>query len=505
MHPALTTLDIICTISSHTEHGSLPALASTCRAFEHPALNVLWRDLQSVGPLVRCLPSNLFGIDEGCVVLQNPIDGKMWDTVFKYASRVHTITVTQSDCLKFLEPLSVLMLSCPLTPASLFPNLRKLTWRPGGTHIFAEILRTILVPSMSVLDVQICSASAALLSVLSSIGTLCPRLQNMTVTVRNATNDSLRKISPFITQPISQLHHLHTLSVWDLGTQGMEHVMQLRALQSLSLDLKISSAWHAKSPLQFPGFHDLESLALSTSTLQHASNFLSSLQVIRSKEIQIVFSEVARSSTSGSTALSHFFTVLERCDYDKLESLSLHGTLGPEYTLPGVFTSLHACRHLTQLVIERVCYISMSDEELCQLVSAWPKLKVLRIICYVTTNKTTVPTFHGLIGLLRLCPALNSLALVIDTTTKLSGIDLQCPGGGSRNKHIKSLDLGNSPINSPLNVALILSGLFPCLKQVNHAYGQYSMPQRKLVKEQWDLVNSILGGFRIVRRRGIKA
>ncbi|KAG1816156.1 uncharacterized protein BJ212DRAFT_1272018 [Suillus subaureus] len=68
MHPALQILEVIDIISSHTEHRSLPALASTCRAFESPALNVLWRDLQSVEPLVKCLPSDLFGIDRECLV-----------------------------------------------------------------------------------------------------------------------------------------------------------------------------------------------------------------------------------------------------------------------------------------------------------------------------------------------------------------------------------------------------------------------------------------------------
>lgn len=55
-------------ISSYVKCSSLPSFASTCRAFEHPALNALWRDLQSVKPLVKCLPDDLFGFDKGGVV-----------------------------------------------------------------------------------------------------------------------------------------------------------------------------------------------------------------------------------------------------------------------------------------------------------------------------------------------------------------------------------------------------------------------------------------------------
>jgi hypothetical protein len=64
----------------------------------------------------------------------------------------------------------------------------------------------------------------------------------------------------------------------------------------------------------------------------------------------------------------------------------------------------------------------MADEELCQLVRGWPKLQVLSISRFVAVNETTIPTFHGLISLLQLCPALTSLTLVIDTTDGNAGI-----------------------------------------------------------------------------------
>lgn len=60
MHPALQISEIIYTISLCAHQRSLPGLASTCRAFEGPALDALWRDLQSVWPLVSCLPKDLF-------------------------------------------------------------------------------------------------------------------------------------------------------------------------------------------------------------------------------------------------------------------------------------------------------------------------------------------------------------------------------------------------------------------------------------------------------------
>jgi hypothetical protein len=321
----------------------------------------------------------------------------------------------------------------------------------------------------------------------------------------SATNDLLRKTSPFVAQSISQLHRLQGLFVWDLGDQGNEHIMQLQALRTLWLDLKTSSAWERQSLLQFPGFHNLDTLLLFIDNLEHASNFLHSLQVIDSKDIEIHFT-AAHTSTSSSTTLSQFFATLgETCDHNNLISFTLRDSAKVS-TNPDIFKPLYTCHNLTQLLVGHSWDISMADEELCQLVRGWPNLQVLKFSRFVATNETTVPTFHGLIGLLRLCPALTTLTLVIDTT-KLDGIDLKNPGGGISNDHLENLVLTNSPMTSPLKVALILSGLFPKLLEVDLDCWDLApknfLPQKQsaMQLEQWEAVNLFLLGFGVVRER----
>ncbi|KAG2358713.1 hypothetical protein BDR07DRAFT_1416791 [Suillus spraguei] len=490
MHLALQNFDIICTICLYVHHKSLPALASTCRIFERPALDVLWRNLQSVEPLVKCLPSDLFGNEQGRIFC-------------KYTSRVHSIT--QSDRSAVIEPLGSLMLSFSSAPASLFPNLRRLKWHTDGTHCAAEFLRMAFVPTLLSLDMQFSSASSKFLSVLSSLGALCPQLQILNMRFPSATHDLLRKTSPFVAQSISQLHRLEGLFVWDLGDQGNKHLMQLQTLQTLWLDLKTSSAWERQSLLaRFPGFHGLDSLVLFIDNLEHASNFLSSLQVIDSENIGIRLT--GGPSASSSTTLSQFFTILgETCDHDNLISFSLLQSTKVS-TNPDIFKPLYACHNLTRLLVEHSWNISMADEDLCQLVRGWPKLQVLNISRFLAIDETTIPTFHGLISLLRLCPALTSLTLVINTT-ELDGIDLKTPGGGIFNDHLEKLALTNSPMTSPLNVALILSGLFPNLLKVDLDCWDLApknlLPQKQLAVqlEQWEAVNLFLLGFGVVRKR----
>ncbi|KAG2740912.1 hypothetical protein P692DRAFT_20880501 [Suillus brevipes Sb2] len=511
MHAALRNLEVIHVVSSHTEHGTLPALASACRAFQSPALNVLWRDLHSVEPLLRCLPADLFGFDRGCTVLQKPLDNTMWDTLFKYTLRVRSITVKRtSHPSAIIGSLSVIMLSYPSASAPLFPNLRELTWYAGGYHFTAEFLRMTLVPSLRVLTLRFTSASSSFLSLLSSLGTLCPHLQNMTLKYYPAMEDLSNKLSPFIAQSISQLRNLHTLMLWDLANPGMDHIMQLQALRTLDLDLRTSSVGERQSLLPFPGFHHLNYLCLRFNAFGRATELLSSLEVIRSKKIKISFTPgKAESSESLSASLSQFLAILlEICDNKELQRFSLMGSrVIIIHTEFAVFAPLRAFRNLIVLQIERGYSTSISDGELCQMVAAWPMLQVLKISCYIAIDTTAVPTFCGLLGVLRLCPFLTSLALAIDTTS-LEGINLRNPGGENLNTRLNDLTLGNSLIASPLNVALILSGIFPCLEQVDLDCWNtapmdllLSAHDKNLAMEKWASVNSLLDGFNLVRER----
>ncbi|KAG2074688.1 hypothetical protein BDR04DRAFT_1229261 [Suillus decipiens] len=197
-----------------------------------------------------------------------------------------------------------------------------------------------------------------------------------------------------------------------------------------------------------------------------------------------------------------FATLQERCDNNKFECFCLSATFEKPPVGSRVFESLRAFRNLTFLDIEAGCDISISDEELCYLTEVWPNLQLLRMSCCaaVDSDTTAVPTLRGLINLIRLCPVLFSLALVINTT-KLYGIDLRSPSGEIFSEHLTDLTLGNSVISSPPNAALMLNSLYPHLRRVNlecwDKSPMESLPQKKLAMEQWELVNSFLHGFRL--------
>ena len=71
MHYALEIQEILSNIFDHCRSpyrritADLLALARTCRAFKEPALDVLWREIDDLSPLVRCLPEASHEIQRG--------------------------------------------------------------------------------------------------------------------------------------------------------------------------------------------------------------------------------------------------------------------------------------------------------------------------------------------------------------------------------------------------------------------------------------------------------
>ncbi|KAG2120386.1 hypothetical protein DEU56DRAFT_928412 [Suillus clintonianus] len=473
-----------------------------CRAFKGPALDVLWRNLPSIEPFVSCLPTHIWGFSlRGELILLKPIDTKAWATFDKYASRVRSITQTR-DPTPIIEHLRILMLSYPDPASTMFSNLRSLTWNDNQSHLAIEFLRVACVPSLIPLDLRITSFSPALISILSTIGTTCPNLTSFRPQIDFPTLNSC--YVPSLTQAICQLHNLSTLAVCELDDPGMEYVTQLKSLKTLWLH--IAPRRKGSSP-QSLGLEHLDCLVLQGLRLNHITDFLCYLRTVQTKHFTTVFSGNAFGQQPDSM-FEFCGMLLERCDNDTLETITLceqfHNAFHSVSAQPSDFSPLRLFHNLTHVNVKAACIISISDDELSELVEPWPKLKTFRLSYYHNPNSTLLPTFHGLINVLRRCPELVSLYLVVDTT-QLDGIDVKSPGNGIRNDGLQELVLGNSPISSPLYVALVLSSLFPNLAEVNLAPWLSGLlrkfSSKVQVMEQWKSVNRLLGGFRTVRTR----
>ncbi|KAG2135514.1 hypothetical protein DEU56DRAFT_807389 [Suillus clintonianus] len=453
MHRALRIPEIMQEISWHTDRSSLPGLALTCRTFKGPALDALWRNFPFLEPFVSCLPTHIWGFK-----LVKPIDTIAWDTFRKYASRVRSITQSKDPSF-ILEHLRMLMLAYPYPPSTMFLNLRSLTWNANQIHLAIEFLRMALVPSLVSLDLRITSISPVLKSILSNIGTTCPNLTYFYFRPQMDDPKLNRDFAPVLTHVICQLKKLSALTICHLEDPGMKHVTQLKSLKTFWLYVAPTFLRRTGLSPQSLGFEHLDYLSLRAPRLHHITDFLCYLRTVQTKHFTAALSTVFGQQSDSMSGFCGM--LLERCDKDALETIKLceqlYNTFDIIFAQPSDFSPLRLFHNLTHFDIETACTLSISDDELSELVNPRPKLKIFRLSCYHHPESTALPTFHGLINVLRLCPELPD------------GIDVASPGNGIRNDGLQELVLGNSLISSPLVVALVLSDLFPNLAEVNLA------------------------------------
>lgn len=91
MHRCLRIPEIRTEIFGLLRKGDCAALARTCKLFYNEAMDVLWADLQSLLPLVRCMPPDL--VDDRIEVQgRNPMS-RAWE---------YRVDVVSTFCIGFI-------------------------------------------------------------------------------------------------------------------------------------------------------------------------------------------------------------------------------------------------------------------------------------------------------------------------------------------------------------------------------------------------------------------
>ncbi|KAI0706151.1 hypothetical protein BC835DRAFT_9218 [Cytidiella melzeri] len=136
-----TTRLLECILESQGGKRALARLARTCKALKEPALDKLWKDLDSFVPLVSLFPSSLMRrAKRPAFGLARPPAPADWERVLLYAERVHSITYI--ECHKNVaQSIFPTLAACPQD--HLLPNLETLIWK-AETREGLELCRPYL-------------------------------------------------------------------------------------------------------------------------------------------------------------------------------------------------------------------------------------------------------------------------------------------------------------------------------------------------------------------------
>ncbi|KAI9574109.1 hypothetical protein HD554DRAFT_2309665 [Boletus coccyginus] len=398
------------------------SLATTCKAFKEPALDMLWASLQDLSPLIRCLPEQSWIISQHVYSLNRRLEQADWDIILGYARRVQSLSGLRGLCglaVDCLEELS----RPPSSTVSIFPKLRDV-WLTSPSKGISCFVRQLSSPRLTKLFL---SHTEKLGNAIDAFGEGCPNV--LSFTVQGWANPDT--ISTFFCH-WPNLYSVYCMQA-DLNVAALSHLSRLRNLRYLHCRLHeevadlIQSSQSVTSTLTFS---TLQTLSMASRSLASDWGFLHHFRLP-------VISELAVSPrvTPTMPELISFFAVLpESCAHDTLcglnfiledsfdfESSSSVSEIDEDF--PPYYITFDHLRPLTVFANIRIlcirvdlyCGVDLNERELLCLASSWPRLISLSVSSRQHWPASSGITPGGFVQLLDRCRSLKCLNIVFDT------------------------------------------------------------------------------------------
>ncbi|KIJ61284.1 hypothetical protein HYDPIDRAFT_42699 [Hydnomerulius pinastri MD-312] len=506
MHHALLISELCGQICSLLDQASLALLARTCSALRDSALDELWKDLYTLHPFLYLLSQDpCDNSDSGMTSVRRP-SAEEWETLRKYAARTRSLYM----CIIEDPPITVdrfLALSNPPGAIPLFPNLRTLAWYPSNHQEMLPFLRLLCGPSITSLSAEF-AIDPASLSMLASLGTLCPNVSDISISAANAvlTDDMTVALST----SICQWHLLKEVACDDLSISAMEHLSQTRGLESLTVFAsQLVSSFTRGKEVREKSFARLRHLHLYAGQLPNATACLEGLHLVL-KEFRIDLFDVEEVLSSPHSLWDFSMALADHCARDTLAEVDfciVDSELLSEaaVTMFRDISPLLSFSNLRVVRFEGLTTLSLDDKDIFELSCAWLRVEELSLTTCVGPTVTALPTFHSLIHLTR-CRKLKVLSLVINAAKRLES----CFRGFAEHFNLcsdvlRELRLGNSPVESPIYVARVLGDLYPSLQSVDLSVwnkGPLNHLPRRALHDLWCIVNCELRGLKAEKGQG---
>jgi hypothetical protein len=148
--------------------------------------------------------------------------------------------------------------------------------------------------------------------------------------------------------------------------------------------------------------------------------------------------------------------------------------------------------NLTCVEVTSAFGFDLDDSTVLEMARAWPRLEELTLLCLEAPSNVG-PTLASLRSFAQYCPVLETLHTTVDGTV--------APSDDELSTHIfqeclSFLDVANSRIDSPMDVAKFLSGVFPNLNNIitNLEYrSHYGLAAGELTTHNRDITSGPTG------------
>ncbi|KZT64875.1 hypothetical protein DAEQUDRAFT_740996 [Daedalea quercina L-15889] len=465
---------------------TLRAAALTCRAFSQPALKVLWTHVSSIDALFCILSSSMKIVSDVEVpnkgktpqraprhqetvwILDGPVTDSERERLIWYAQFIQTISLRTS---RRVDPWVFLRLSHSNLSTPLAPRLHTIycmhDWPYADMAVSllsGTALRTLVLafggPDRTIADdrkLPLNRHNYAPGPLLRDVAAAAPGLEKLVVGMCAYAG---------LLHPIGGMKSLR-----ELDLSGMWVAIDMALLQALAglerlEDLALPNTFDGQDVALCRGFKNVRKLTVRGG-IRTIPPLLAALPDLCLKELRL-----SSLIIEGVTPIYSLVSSLSPGSHSSLETVCIDDlstprstAAAPVLTLIAPFLALPNIRSFNLVAADPLC---ITDEDLCTIGGAWPKLARLSLSGDATYEREPVaPTLHGIIQLTNMCPELhdvyfslvalafgpeNSVAPCRSEDVPELALDIQVPDNKIRDAH---------------HVARVLWSIFPRLSIIN--------------------------------------
>lgn len=501
MHACLQISEILriifAEVTQITKSGIQPSyitlyhLALTCRAFREPALDVLWAHIPTPGVLVMCLPQDArsqpilkltasnfdqfrctaSGIAAAFRVrLLRPLTDDDWATFRMYARRVRSLTFEKHDPMSYTmrrdnrlhDSVALALLGSPTLTLPPFCGLRELYWY-DQRDVLLPCLQRCISTTLTRLVIHSEHWPSAMVDLVAGLGTACPKIKEFRCSIPPAG------VCAMLSDLVTCWDDLEILETGAVNAQALQHLASLKKLRVLKILVPEGRSLDLDPTSTFSVMFSLDKFSITAASIELLLAFLAPLQIsAKSAKLNI-------ESAPNADDLDHLFSSLaEHFKPNVLKSLVV-GVDRPigfdDHTLfeltTSAFRKIRAFTGLTNLNLSSI-HVFITDDEVLDLVSAWPQLECLDLATAWDWRVTRLGvTFGGLAGILERCPNLRSLGVNLDTWLPHDSlVHFDNKYTGITSEKVTDLGVGYAECDDIEAIGNLLAGMFPSLTHI---------------------------------------
>ncbi|KZP23761.1 hypothetical protein FIBSPDRAFT_1042618 [Athelia psychrophila] len=441
-------------------------LATTCHLLSDISLDALWRTQTSLIPLLRTMPSDLWGESRGVMRIQRVIRPTDWSRFEVYARRIHHLDHSSIYPLYVptaypnAESLQALACAAPRSWYSLCPQVRSLNCllMTGGAAFWAMPL--FMGEQTSTIKFNLDGMDMQGLCTLQSLHRDYPEIQAVSIQGLGVGDPraadalsyffshcvSLQKVEIFQQLPGSVLENL-------ADAPNLRH-LRIRVHETESFAIPES-----------PGFSSLQELLLSGKSLEIMPSLVRTLSS-PVEWIHVTTDKCVTEAAQLSSLLDSFQTNLSHTHLTQIE-IGTHrqSTASDSVCDEGTIIPLLPFTNLTNITIALPIPFCIGNEAIQEMAAAWPRLQSLELGNGGWRNGSKI-TLGGLLPLFYL-PELIWLSIAVDASAIDCDIETISSNPDAANSKLDSLTLQDSRIVDSASIAALFAGFIPNVRRIS--------------------------------------